>query len=95
MLKKNLIKIALILGIFGMTFTAFPHASEAAKVEQVPDYYFAQKSRSTGRFSQDYGHTYKYLSFVNGYTRGGPVTSTYSSNLLNITYKYTYTYYKF
>lgn len=95
MIKRKFLKFILILGIALVGITAFPQNTEAAKVEQVPNYYFNQYTRSTGRFSQDYGHTYKYLNFVNGYTRSGPNTTKHASGLLTITYKYTYTYYTY
>ncbi|API88401.1 hypothetical protein BKP56_03395 [Marinilactibacillus sp. 15R] len=95
MLKKTGLKLALVLGVFSIMFVTSPNTAEAAHVESVPDSYFAQMTKSTGRFSENYGHTYKDLRFANGYTRSGPTRSQYSSTLFKVTYKYTYSYYTY
>lgn len=94
-LKKLVTNIILTLGIFTIGIVAFPQNTEAAKVEEVPNYYYQDYYHYEAAYSSTYGHTTKTLRFNNGYTRGSATKTFVSKALSTSKYKFTYSYYTY
>jgi len=94
-LKKLVIKIVLLFGIFVVGFAAFPKNAEAAKVESVVDYYYRDYYIYDAQYSPNYNVTTKVLRFNTGYTRGAATKKQVSASIAIRTFKYTYSYYTY